>query len=656
MDIKSLLVRIGADTSELEAKLGKANTYIQKHSAQFRKVGMAMTAAGAAVVGAVGLMVKSYVAAGDEVHKMALRTGFSTEALSELKYAAEISGASLDDIEKGVKKMSKTIVDAEDGLATYVRTFDRIGLSSKDLMKLSPEEQFDKIARAIANVESPTIRAAAAQDIFGRAGTKLLPLFAAGEKGLDTLRQKARDMGIVFDQEAADKAAILNDSLTTLKGSFKGVTMSIATTLVPVITQIVDKISSVAQKIKDWMKEHPKLSGTIMKVAVVLGGLMAVLGPLLVILPSLAAGVTMLGGAFTALLGPLGLVIIAITAVGVAANAVIESYKKKQDAEMDALVEGAKGHAQFWAVRKKLIEDEVVTVDEWAAIYDKHGRNYKRVMHAIATLPEYADIRAALKTQAEDAIDLTEKFENVGIALREAYKPEIIDSVEAFSEALQRQREQLDPLGLKTLEVVEDCNELALAWEQFELESEDTFANVLEGLGFFVRESGELAEKYEEIVKGMTEAQAEFAGLALGEFMAMEASIKGFVDAILGTFEKWAIGQIIPKVMAALPFPANLLATGGAILAIKAVFKKIKGMEEGGYVPKETLAHLHPGEYVLSAPTVKALTGPGLPAAASTSVSHIYLTINAKTLDDNTINRAAEKIYHRLQIEKGRYG
>jgi hypothetical protein len=321
MTVKSFLVKIGADDSELQKALGKARKTLKDHSAQFRKAGMAMTAAGAAITGAVGMMVKGYIKAGDEVHKMALRTGFSTEALSELKYAAEISGANIQALEKGVKRMAKTITDADEGMATYIRSFDRIGIKVEELRGLSPEQQFDKIAKSIAAVEDPTIRAATAQDIFGRAGTQLLPLFAAGEKGLDALRKKARDMGIVFDQEAANKAATLQDSLTTLKGSFQGVTMSIASALVPVITSLVDKVSSVATKIKDWMKEHPKLAGTITKIVLAIGGLMAVLGPLVMILPALVSG-------FTLLIGPIGLVIAAVAGLSAAGFLVVKNWEK----------------------------------------------------------------------------------------------------------------------------------------------------------------------------------------------------------------------------------------------------------------------------------------------------------------------------------------
>ncbi len=286
--VKSLLVKFGTDTAQMEAGFKKADGLIERNAEKFKQAGRTMAVAGAAITGAFTLMIREYVKAGDELHKMSLRTSISVETLSALKFAAEISGASIDDIEKGIKKMSKTILDASDGLATYVRAFDRIGLSAEDLIELSPEEQFDKIAKAIAAVENPTIRAATAQDIFGRAGTKLLPLFAAGEEGLDKLKKRAHELGIVFDKEAADKAALLNDAMTDLKGSLVGASRSIVEALVPVITDLSGKISNIVIEVKDWVKENPKLTEVLVKVAAALGAVMLVAGPLLIALPGLS--------------------------------------------------------------------------------------------------------------------------------------------------------------------------------------------------------------------------------------------------------------------------------------------------------------------------------------------------------------------------------
>jgi len=307
--------KLELDTSAFSRAIKTAKTnvqgfggFVEKNSKKFRQFGQAATIAGGAIVGTLGLMVKNYVKAGDEVHKMALRTGFSTERLSELRYAAQIAGADIGALEKGVKRMAKTIVDAGEGMATYQRAFERINVDYEKLIGLSPEEQFDKIATAIANVEDPTVRAATAQDIFGRAGTKLLPLFAAGAEGLEELKQKAHEMGIVFDQEAANKAARLADAQTTLKQAVSGLAILIADHIVPAITGFVEKISGIITKFKDWGKEHEALAGMITKVVSGLGGLLLALGPISMMLPTLIKGVGGLKIAFTALKSPVGMV------------------------------------------------------------------------------------------------------------------------------------------------------------------------------------------------------------------------------------------------------------------------------------------------------------------------------------------------------------
>jgi len=424
MEVKSLLVRFGTDLKAMEDGFKKADGLIQKHSEKFKKVGKAMTVAGAAIVGSLGMMVKSYVAAGDEVHKMALRTSFSTEALSELKYAAEISGATLADVEKGIKKMSKTIVDASDGLTTYVRAFDRIGLTAEELMALSPEEQFDKISQAIARVENPTIRAAAAQDIFGRAGTKLLPLFAEGEKGLEALRAKAREMGIVFDQEAADKAAALNDAMTTLKGSFKGVTMAVAEQLTPIIEDIAEKITNMVIKVKNWIKENPILAGNLMKVVAAVGILLTILGPLLVLLPSLSAGFTILWAAIT---GPVGLVIAAVAAVAGAAYLIYKNWEPIKEFFI-GLWEDVSGFFvnAFNSIKAKLLDwsIKIAGILEKIPIAKKLAGPWKKSLEAMRaemdkTVENVNGAATAIGQSWITAIKGTEQFKNMTAAVSE---------------------------------------------------------------------------------------------------------------------------------------------------------------------------------------------------------------------------------------------
>jgi hypothetical protein len=175
-------------------------------------------------------------------------------------------------------------------------------------------------------MEDPTLRAATAQEVFGRAGTQLLPMLAQGAEGIEAMKQEARDMGIVFDRDAADAAAALKDSMTRLKGSLAGVGNTIAESLVPKLTVMVEKVAAIATKITDWTEAHPKLSKTLLIVAGALGAVMAVLGPLLMILPALISGISAFGVALNTAIWPITLIVAAIAGLIAAGIALYKNW------------------------------------------------------------------------------------------------------------------------------------------------------------------------------------------------------------------------------------------------------------------------------------------------------------------------------------------
>ncbi len=294
VSVGDAVLKLGVDTKDLDKGLKGIKGTIQKHS---KAIGIAMTAAGGAILAIGALSVKAFAQMGDEVQKMALRTGFSTEALSELRHAAELSGTALSSLEKASKTLSGAILDAGFGLETYVRAFDKIGLSYEQLKGLSPEDQFLAVMEALAGLTDESEKAALAADIFGRAGTQLLPMLANGTEGLKAMRQEAHDLGIVFDQEAANKAAEFNDALTRLKGAVSGIKMEIGGMLADALKPMIDKIKEVVASISNWMKEHPALAKALIMVTGAVGGLMLVLGPLLIILPHLVTGFALMKSA-----------------------------------------------------------------------------------------------------------------------------------------------------------------------------------------------------------------------------------------------------------------------------------------------------------------------------------------------------------------------
>ena len=81
--------------------------------------------------------------------------------------------------------MASTVFDAEPRAQDYDGLAGRPGhLGKRSLQGLSPEQQFQLFANALAGVVDASTRAALAQDVFGRSGTQLLPLFTQGEQGM----------------------------------------------------------------------------------------------------------------------------------------------------------------------------------------------------------------------------------------------------------------------------------------------------------------------------------------------------------------------------------------------------------------------------------------------------------------------------------------
>ncbi len=322
MDLGDAKLTLGVNDKAFNSKMQGIGMKTQALGRKFTKMGQAMVLAGVAIAGALAGMVISYAKVGDEIAKMAKRTGFGTEALSELRHVAELTGTDLSAIEKAAKKMSKTIVDASDGLMTYIRAFDRIGLSAEELLKLEPEEQFWAIARAIEALENQAIKAATAVDIFGRAGTMLLPTVALTAGDLDKGTKQADDLGVVYDEEAAAASESFTDAMFELKRSLQGSAAALIEDLLPAISDFTEnKLIPAVTGVIDWIQANEDLIGTLINVSkyLVAGGVLLIgLGMVAKAIVAINAAAIVMHG----LMGPAGWARLAIGLAGAAASIV----------------------------------------------------------------------------------------------------------------------------------------------------------------------------------------------------------------------------------------------------------------------------------------------------------------------------------------------
>ena len=264
------------------------------------KIGMAATAP---LIAGFTAATAAFVATGDELEKMSQRTGFAVETLSGLKYAADQSGTSLAGIDKAAKKMATGILDADKGTGGLYESLGTLGVSLDALQKQTPEQQFLTLSDAISRVENPTLKAALAQKVFGRAGTELLPMLNDGAKGVFALMRRHHELGLEMSGPAAHAAVELGDNLADLKEQVFAMAEQIGAAIAGPITDFAKYLQPILAGVINWIKLNPEWLVTIAKVTAAIGaasiatyGLgiaMAVVSkaPLLLMLTGVAAAV-----------------------------------------------------------------------------------------------------------------------------------------------------------------------------------------------------------------------------------------------------------------------------------------------------------------------------------------------------------------------------
>ena len=193
--------------------------------------GMAALAAGTGFA----MFIKKSIDTADELSKMSQKVGVSTEALSTLKYAAELSDVSLEALGKGFVKLSKNAADAANGTGEAKDTFSALGIALKnDQGNLrSSEELLKDLANKFKALPDGVEKTNAAVQVFGRAGADLIPMLNMGAAGIEQLQQRAKELGLELSTEAGRAAEDFNDQLKDLTSNAAGFGRSIATKILP---------------------------------------------------------------------------------------------------------------------------------------------------------------------------------------------------------------------------------------------------------------------------------------------------------------------------------------------------------------------------------------------------------------------------------------
>ncbi len=280
--------------------------------------GKSFAVAGAAITGALGVMVMQAANYGDAIRDASIRTGIGTAAMGGLKIAAEQSGATFEDLQNGLKKLAVNSDAAAKGTKEQAELFKTIGVNVRGASgEMRPmNDILGDVADHFKKSTNATKEAGEAVALFGKNGTQLIEFLELGKSGLQEFQEKAERLGLAIGDDVANQADKFKDTMNDLKAAETGASLVIGNALLPALTDLVVMFTNGVVKVREFAKEHENLTKVLAAVGLSLtgaGGLLLGLAGLLTILPKVREAWILLDAAMTA--NPIGVAVVGIGAL-----------------------------------------------------------------------------------------------------------------------------------------------------------------------------------------------------------------------------------------------------------------------------------------------------------------------------------------------------
>src|ERR1035437_6032877 len=138
----------------------------------------------------------------DEIVRNNAVLGISSDGYQAFAVTLQAAHQDMSSFIPAMSIMNKTIGEAAMGSADAAKKLAGIGLSYQQLKGLAPERQFEAVARAIAEVADPNVRAAMAAELLGRSYANLRPLIdQLAHGGLDNLNKSLKESSLILGGE-----------------------------------------------------------------------------------------------------------------------------------------------------------------------------------------------------------------------------------------------------------------------------------------------------------------------------------------------------------------------------------------------------------------------------------------------------------------------
>jgi lambda family phage tail tape measure protein len=242
----SVVVEMSASTAKFESDLGRASQMAERHMAQIdRAVGMVkigLQTLGVAVslglaIDQVKNKIEGAIRMAADLNDLSEQTGSAVESLSGLAAVAKLSNTDVNTLGTGLQRLSKAIVDAENGGKQTTAAFKALGISIESLRGLGPDQVFMLMAQQMDKYRDGVEKTTIAQVLMGRGGANLLTV----AKDLATVG----DYQVRVTSEQAAAADELFKNMVRLELTTQGLALQVGLELVPVFNDFLTTLVKV---------------------------------------------------------------------------------------------------------------------------------------------------------------------------------------------------------------------------------------------------------------------------------------------------------------------------------------------------------------------------------------------------------------------------
>lgn len=227
--------------------------------------------AGAGIAGLGTKLAKEALSWNLSVKKMQSLTGATAEQASTFISVANYMGVATDVSTVAFAKFAKAVSTAQDKmqvasaegkLATDM--FSRLGISIDQIQGKNTLEVFTIIQDRLRNMKDGAEKTRVEMELFGKTGYQLHGMLNMSAEAMKQVEDRARAMGLIINDEAAQKSASFNRQLKDMEQTGKRLAIMIGQELLPVVMEYAQGAINLTKSYSELATEQKEaISGLI---------------------------------------------------------------------------------------------------------------------------------------------------------------------------------------------------------------------------------------------------------------------------------------------------------------------------------------------------------------------------------------------------------